>query len=795
MIPFALIGKVGLDTGGLDAELAKVRQGLSSVSSAAQLLTGAIGVGGLAAALSSLGSTSLELSQKFENLDRSFQMALATWAISAGKANDLQSALKATSRELEIYQSWVTEVAKASPFERADVQSVFQNVLFGGAAPEQAQRMTKAMLDFATATGKSGETLNLVGYALQQIMTSGRLLGQDLRQLTNAGINMWQALAQYYGMTVEEVRKLQEEGKISSGEALEALAQYLEKFYGGATEIAAGTTQGLRSTFAELKELAARELTGPIAEKMKEALQKLIIILEDPRLSELLKNIGAGLGQMFDILLKPLDLVGRGLDWLLGVVSRVNPEVIQLATTVGGLSAVFGVLGISTVQLLPLVLKLGTTLLSFFGPGALIAAGIAAVVFAVILFKDELMDLGRKGAEALRNLGEQGGRWLAENIKLAVNKVVEAINWMVEKVVGGLNWLIDQLNRIPGVSIGKIEWKPIEVDWDKLAQDVRTGMASVGGWFREGWDSLSAYTKGAWDDLSSYLGDKLSGIGDFLKGKFLKPELTIGDEMRDLKTKMRETGAEGSASFLEGFSSGLAGSDEADKAVKDMMGRIKRAVDSAREASKGLLDLSTDWIKPGANGPFENIYRALDVAKLGEKSPWAQALGLTKEQAEKVMRDFQNGLMSPEVIGLIDIPALVERIKQEQAAEASQEAFAEMLAKAAGVDKSVVEKVLGMPGGQKASGEKMGSALQEGVLSGFKADTTITSIIAATEESLGKQKERLKESGKVIAAAIGEGVKAGAPGIVDILLNALLPGIREALNWNNLQNGNLGYVP
>jgi hypothetical protein len=59
-----------------------------------------------------------------------------------------------------------------------------------------------------------------------------------------------------------------------------------------------------------------------------------------------------------------------------------------------------------------------------------------------------------------------------------------------------------------------------------------------------------------------------------------------------------------------------------------------------------------DPFAPGKNGPFEDIFRAMDVAKLGAASPWAEKLGLTQAEAARISADFQRGLFSEGVQGL-----------------------------------------------------------------------------------------------------------------------------------------------
>jgi hypothetical protein len=98
--------------------------------------------------------------------------------------------------------------------------------------------------------------------------------------------------------------------------------------------------------------------------------------------------------------------------------------------------------------------------------------------------------------------------------------------------------------------------------------------------------------------------------------------------------------------------------------------------------------------KPGSNGPFEDIFRAADVANLGGASPWAAQiaaqLGVSNEEvqakARAAVEAFAAGFRTPEVRKLIDEAMLVDQVKQAEAAKTSLDSWGKEIAKAAGVN-------------------------------------------------------------------------------------------------------------
>jgi len=153
---------------------------------------------------------------------------------------------------------------------------------------------------------------------------------------------------------------------------------------------------------------------------------------------------------------------------------------------------------------------------------------------------------------------------------------------------------------------------------------------------------------------------------------------------------------ENSATKAVKLGSAMSDSARAAKAAWDStMSSITSKLDAAIAAATGLFDVSGgDKLKPGANGPFENIFRLADVAKLGAGSPWAEGLGKTQEEAVRILADFQNGLLTAEVTALIDVAQLADMAKMEAAATAMKAAFVAKVAALANVPPTVAASIM-----------------------------------------------------------------------------------------------------
>ncbi len=112
----------------------------------------------------------------------------------------------------------------------------------------------------------------------------------------------------------------------------------------------------------------------------------------------------------------------------------------------------------------------------------------------------------------------------------------------------------------------------------------------------------------------------------------------------------------------------------------DIPGYMESDIKTAQDKLKGLVpEMFPDLTAPGANGPFEKIFQAADVAKRGADSPWAKVLGLTQEEAKSIVQKFGAGIIDESVKGLIDLKALQENAKLKQMAETMTKKFADEL--------------------------------------------------------------------------------------------------------------------
>lgn len=216
---------------GMRAMLDRQRQTLGEVASAATRAAQAVGL-----ASAAMGALALKTGLEFNARMEQNQVALEQFLGSAGRARQMLDQL--------------FEIAKKTPFEFADVTEAARKFLAFGFSAGETVKTLRAVGDAVAALGGSAEMIDRVVIALGQIRAKGRVQGDELLQLAEAGIPAYQILAEKLQLTAAEVKNIGSQG-ISADRAIRALVAGMEERFGGATERQARTMAGQISTLKD----------------------------------------------------------------------------------------------------------------------------------------------------------------------------------------------------------------------------------------------------------------------------------------------------------------------------------------------------------------------------------------------------------------------------------------------------------------------------------------------------------------------------------------------------------------
>ena len=194
-------------------------------------------------------------------------------------------------------ESFLQEIYKfdeKSPFDTIKIVGITQQMMNLGWTAENVLDDLGTIGDWAASLGKGEEGINSVTRALGQIRMKGKLSAEEMLQLTEAGVNGWQYLADYMGMSIAQVREKAEDGAIDVNKAITAILAGMTEFSGAAAATSDRTVSGLTDQISSLfKTYAFLPWGEGLSDGFKDALTEVRDVVDENKDS--LKAFGAEL--------------------------------------------------------------------------------------------------------------------------------------------------------------------------------------------------------------------------------------------------------------------------------------------------------------------------------------------------------------------------------------------------------------------------------------------------------------------------------------------------------------------
>lgn len=180
-------------------------------------------------------------------------------------------------------------MAKETPLQLDGIATAARR-LFAVQVPENDILKTlKSMADMTAVTGASTDTLLRMSKALGDVHVKGRLMAEEVRQLSNLGVN-WRQILDEGGLKLSQ-KNLENIGKagISSAEFFDAWYRGSEKVFGGASEEYMDTFAGQWEKLKDNVKIASGFLTENLFDGLKSGLKSVNKAL-DPFIAEFLND-------------------------------------------------------------------------------------------------------------------------------------------------------------------------------------------------------------------------------------------------------------------------------------------------------------------------------------------------------------------------------------------------------------------------------------------------------------------------------------------------------------------------
>ncbi|MBX3267175.1 MAG: tape measure protein [Acidobacteria bacterium] len=156
-------------------------------------------------------------------------------------------------------------LSTSSGLEFQSLTKMSQRLQGAGVDAAKVADLIKDIGNTAAATGElTAERMEGIGVAISQILSKGRLSAEEMEQLAERGIPAWRILSQQLGLTVEETRKLSEQGKISGDVMVEAFQKFSRAKFGDAMKRQAETFTGAMNNIKNIVLVTSEQAFQPL---------------------------------------------------------------------------------------------------------------------------------------------------------------------------------------------------------------------------------------------------------------------------------------------------------------------------------------------------------------------------------------------------------------------------------------------------------------------------------------------------------------------------------------------------
>jgi tape measure domain-containing protein len=265
------------------------------ISSAFGAMGMALTTAGITAGLIAFGKSALSTAAELEQTSVAFEVFTG----SAETASDMLAQLKAQ--------------ALKSPMQFLDITKGAQILLQYGLTAEQVVPITQMLGDVSAG---NADKFNRLALAFGQVNASGRLMGQEARQMINAGFNPLQAISDKTGASMAVLTQRMHDGQISVkevGDAFIAATSEGGRFFGMADK-QSQTLQGAFNKLSESVTFAMGDIGDAISKafNLNQAASNVVNLMSDIKSAFTEnKDVAIALGFIVDKLTTAFQLLGN----------------------------------------------------------------------------------------------------------------------------------------------------------------------------------------------------------------------------------------------------------------------------------------------------------------------------------------------------------------------------------------------------------------------------------------------------------------------------------------------------
>lgn len=322
--------KVNVNTSGAESKISSIAQKINSVGNGMSGgLTGilskagpaGLAIAGVTAAVAGLGAALGAAGDKFIGYNAKMEQTSIAFTSMLGSAQDAK-----------IMMDQLRKFAADTPFEFKDIAPAAQQLkAFGFEAKDIIPTLT-AVGNASAGLGRGTEGLKQIAFVMGQIKTTGKLMGQDVMQLSQLGIPVKDILAKNLGLAADQLSDIGNQG-ISADAAIKALTEGMNERFPNMMDKMSDSFSGMLSTINDNASQILGKIGEPLFNSMKNAIGKVRDVFDTA-----LKNVNTkGLSHIFD------DLVPKGLaNHISHLFNSIGQGISAIMPVIDNLSSALG---------------------------------------------------------------------------------------------------------------------------------------------------------------------------------------------------------------------------------------------------------------------------------------------------------------------------------------------------------------------------------------------------------------------------------------------------------------------
>lgn len=551
----------------------KLKSGLGAAAKA-----GAAAIGAATSAVSALSAVGVSYNSQMEQYTTNFTTMLGDTEAAAQKVEELK------------------KFAASTPLSMADLATGTQTLLAFGVASEDSTDILRQLGDIALGDADKMQRLSV---AFGKANAQGKLTGETVMQMVDAGYNPLIDIAKITGESMEDLQKRMSAGKVSVDElkgAITAATSEGGKFAGG-MEAASKTFAGQMSTLKDNAMSLVGEVFKPISDELAgnilplaiESVNKISSAFQEGGLDGAISAFGGVLSdglnmiisylpQMVNAGMQLIGLLGQGiLDNLPQIVSAAGQIVLTLADSV--------------VFALPSIFSAGGQLLEMLVNG--IVEGIPVMIERLPEVIDGFLNFITDNLPSILEKGKEMLLKLATGIIGAIPQLVSKLPQIISSFTNFITENGPKILQSGGELLGKLAIGIIGAIPDLIAQ-IPSVITAIVDAFKAGWELVKNAGKylleGLWAGISDkveWLKGKVAGVVDTIKGWFTGEEGFDEHSPSKWANGVGEYVMEGLSNGMEAGSGGLMGTVDAIlSGVKSRFDEVSNYFDAKGQVSK-----------------------------------------------------------------------------------------------------------------------------------------------------------------------------------------------------------------